>query len=52
LEKNCPIFKKVAQKVSESKNAKISIKKAEIESPKYLHQTPLETSKYLHQTMF
>ncbi len=47
LEKNCPIFQKVAKKVSKLKTCQNKCIKAEIESPKYLHQTTFETLKCL-----
>jgi hypothetical protein len=50
LEKNCPIFQKVAQKAKKMTNI---YNKAQNESPKYLlHQATFETSNYLQQTMF
>jgi hypothetical protein len=42
---------KKAKKVSYQKSLNVS-NKAEIESPKYIHQTTFETLKYLQQTMF
>jgi hypothetical protein len=50
LEKNCPIFQKVAQKAKKMTNI---YNKAQNGSPKYLlHQATFETSNYLQQTMF
>jgi hypothetical protein len=41
-------FLKVTKTIKKSQNIYI---KAQLESPKHLHQTPFETSKYLQQTM-
>jgi hypothetical protein len=50
--KNHPIFQKVAPKVSKTKKCQNIYNKAQIESPKYLHQTTFETLENLQQTMF
>jgi hypothetical protein len=50
--KNCPIFQKVAQKVSKLQKSQNILNKAQIESPDYLHQTTFETLKYLQQALF
>jgi hypothetical protein len=51
VRKNCPIFRKVAQKSPSQKRQNI-YNKAQFESPKHLHQTTFETLKFLQQSMF
>jgi hypothetical protein len=45
--KKCPIFQKIAKKVSEPKKCQNSFNKAQIQSTKYLDQITFETLKYL-----
>ncbi len=42
IEKNCPIFQKVAQTVSKPKKAQNIYNKAQFECPKQLHETTFE----------
>jgi hypothetical protein len=42
---NCLIFQKVAPKISKLKNCQNVYNKAQIESPKYLHQSTFENLK-------
>ncbi len=52
LEKNHPIFWKVAKTVAKTKKWLNIYIKAKLISPKHLHQTTFETLKYQRQIMF
>jgi hypothetical protein len=52
VEKSHPIILKAIQKVSKPRKCQNIYNKAQIESPKYRHQTTFETLKYLNKPCF